>query len=54
MKREQGKTHHMAIRSLAFKWLRIMFRCWQERTKYDEIKYLKALKKSNSPLLAFI
>jgi hypothetical protein len=54
MKREQGKTHHMAIRSLAFKWLRIMFRCWKERTKYDEIKYLKALKKSNSPLLAFV
>ncbi len=54
MKRDQGKTHHMAIRSLAFKWLRIMFRCWQNRTKYDEIKYLQALKKSNSPLLAFI
>jgi transposase len=54
MKREQGKSHHMVIRSLAFKWLRIMFRCWQERTKYDEITYLEALKKSNSPLLAFV
>ncbi len=54
MLRDHGKTHHTAIRSLAFKWIRIMFRCWQDRTKYEEVKYLKALKKSNSPLLKFI
>lgn len=54
MLREHGKSHHTAIRSLAFKWIRIMFRCWQNRTKYDEIKYLKALKKTNSPLLKFV
>lgn len=52
--REHGKSHHMAIRSLAFKWIRIMYRCWQNRTKYDEVKYLQALKKSNSPLLKFV
>ena len=54
MLREHGKSHHMAVRSLAFKWIRIMYRCWQDRTKYDEIKYLKALKRSSSPLLKFI
>ncbi len=54
MLRGHGKNHHTAIRSLAFKWIRIMYRCWQDRTKYDEIKYLKALKKSNSPLLEFV
>jgi transposase len=54
MKREQGKTHHMAVRALAFKWIRIMYRCWQNRTEYDEIKYIKALQKSNSPLLEFV
>jgi transposase len=54
MLRERGKSHHMAVRSLAFKWIRIMYRCWQDHTKYDEVKYLQALKKSNSPLLAFI
>ncbi len=54
MLRDHGKSHHMAVRALAFKWIRIMFRCWQDRTKYDEIKYLKALKKSNSPLLKFV
>ena len=54
MMRERGKSHHMAVRSLAFKWVRIMFRCWQNRTEYDEIKYLKALRMSGAPLLKFI
>lgn len=54
MMRKRGKNHHTAIRSLAFKWIRIMYRCWQDQTEYDELKYLRALKKTNSPLLAFI
>jgi hypothetical protein len=54
MLRSHGKTHHTAIRSLAFKWIRIMYRCWQDRTRYDEVKYLQALKKSNSLVLKFI
>jgi len=43
----------MIIRSLAFKWIRIMFTCWKTNTPYDESKYLKALKKQGSPLLKF-
>jgi transposase len=54
MKREHGKSHHMAVRSLAYKWIRIMFRCWKNRTKYDETKYIKTLQKSKAPLLKFI
>ena len=54
MLRDHGKSHHIAVRSLAFKWIRIMFRCWKNRTKYDEVKYLQALKKSNSPLREYI
>ncbi len=54
MLREHGKSHHMAVRALAFKWIRIMFRCWKNHSKYDETKYLQALQKSNSPLLKFI
>lgn len=50
--REKGKTHQMAIRSLAFKWIRIIFRCWQDRKPYDEAKYLMALKAKGSPLVA--
>jgi len=49
----KGKAHQTIIRSLAFKWIRIVFRCWKTRTLYDESKYLQALKKRNSPLLKF-
>ena len=52
--REKGKTHNVAVRSLAFKWLRILFRCWKDRRAYDESKYLFALKQKNSPLLQYM
>ena len=50
LQRERGKDHHAAVRSLAFKWIRILFRCWQDRSTYDEARYLRALKKRGSPL----
>src|SRR2546426_3050537 len=49
--REKGKAHQAAVRALAFKWIRILYRCWQERTPYDESVYLHALKRRNVPLL---
>ncbi len=49
--RAAGKGHHTAVRALAFKWIRILFRCWKTRTPYDEAAYLRALKKRGSPLL---
>jgi transposase len=52
--REKGKKHHAAIRALAFKWLRIIFRCWKDRRPYDEAKYLLALQRRHSPLLQYI
>ena len=48
--RSQGTDHHPAVRALAFKWIRIMFRCWQDRTLYDEARYQHALKRRGSPL----
>jgi len=50
--RRKGKSHQVAIRSLAFKWIRILFRCWQDRQPYDEVKYLLVLKRKGSPLVA--
>src|SRR5499433_2354473 len=41
--RDKGKAHQAAVRALAFKWIRILYRCWQERTPYDESVYLQAL-----------
>jgi len=54
MQRERGKGHHATLRSLAFKWIRIMSHCWRERIEYDEDKYQKALRRANSPLLKYI
>ena len=50
--RERGKGHHAAVRGLAFKWIRIVFRCWKDGVAYDESRYLAALAKRNSPLAA--
>jgi hypothetical protein len=41
--RAKGKRRNSAIRSLAFKWIRILFRCWKERKPYDEAVYQRAL-----------
>lgn len=49
----KGKHHNTAIRSLAFKWVRIVFRCWKERKPYDESTYLASLKERNAPLLQY-
>jgi transposase len=50
-RRERGQSHQAAIRALAFKWIRIVFRCWQDRRLYDESTYLNALQKRGSPLI---
>jgi transposase len=50
--RRRGKRHHAAVRALAFKWIRVIYRCWKERVAYDENVYLAALAKHNSPLVA--
>ena len=52
--KQRGKGHNAAIRSLAFKWIRIIHRCWQTRTPYDEGLYLQALARRGSPLCALI
>jgi len=46
----KGKTSRMAKRALAYKWIRIIYRCWQTDTPYDEQKYLQQLIKTQSPL----
>jgi transposase len=50
--RAGGSTHQAALRALAFKWIRIVYRCWQDRKPYDEVTYLNALKRHGSPLLS--
>ena len=44
--------HHAILRALAFKWLRVLWRCWQTRQDYDQEKYLQQLEKRKSPIAA--
>jgi hypothetical protein len=44
----RGKKFHTVIRALAYKWIRILFRCWQRRVAYNENRYMEALKKRGS------
>jgi transposase len=52
--RARGNRHQAAIRALAFKWIRIMFRCWQTKQPYDELQYLAALQRRHAPLLEYL
>jgi len=54
MKRAAGMKHHAAVRALAFKWIRIIFRLWKTNTLYREATYLQQLQATRSPLLAFL
>ena len=49
--RRRGSAHHAALRALAFKWMRILVRCWQTRQPYEEATYLAALRNRGSPLV---
>ncbi len=50
-KRANGSSHQAAVRALAFKWIRILYRCWKNKKPYDEVIYLNALKARGSSLL---
>jgi transposase len=49
--REKGQAHQAAVRALAFQWIRILYRCWQDRTPYNESTYLQALNRRGSSLI---
>ena len=49
--RGRGLQHPAAVRALAFKWIRIIYRCWMDRKPYDELIHLKSLRAKQSPLL---
>ncbi len=52
--RAKGCSYQVAVRALAFTWIRILHRCWQDRTPYDESNYLEALRRKDSPLLKYL
>jgi transposase len=54
MMKQRGSKHQAAVRALAFKWIRIIFRCWKTKTPYDELTYISSLIKNNSPVLKYM
>src|SRR5438270_5100398 len=43
--RALGKEHHAAVRSVAYKWIRIYFACWRDHVPYSDQRYEEALAK---------
>jgi transposase len=48
----KGKRHWAIIRALAFKWIRVLWKCWMTRIPYNETVYLASLTKRKSPLIS--
>lgn len=48
--RARQKNHHAAVRALAYKWIRIIFRCWKDGTPYDEQVYLQSQRRRGALL----
>jgi len=46
---DKGKGFNAAVRVVAFKWIRIIWRLWQNKESYVEAKYLAALQRKSSP-----
>ena len=52
--KERGQSNALALRNLAAKWIKIIFRMWLEHIPYDDSRYLASLKKRNSPLIQLL
>ena len=46
----KGRGFYAILRALAYKWLRILWKCWRDGVAYDEAKYLECLRRKGSPL----
>lgn len=46
---KKGKKHAVILRALAFKWIRILWKCWHDHQPYDEARYLQQLLHRKSP-----
>jgi hypothetical protein len=42
-KRAEGKGYNEAIRALAYRWIRIIYRCWKDHLPYNEQLYTQSL-----------
>ena len=54
LQRSRGLKHHAALRKLALRWIRILFRVWQTRTPYDPQRYLASIVAKNPEITRFL
>jgi transposase len=47
----KGKSRQAAVPALAYKWIRIIWKCWQTCTPYNEVKYLQGSQKEGFTLV---
>ena len=52
--RRRGSKHNTAVRALAYKWQRVIWKCWHDHTIYKEEIYEAALRRRNSPLVPLL
>lgn len=50
----RNATYASIIRSLAFKWIRIIYACWRDNKPYDEQAYIAALIRRKSPTCQYL
>jgi transposase len=53
-KKAGGMGHHAALRALAYKWIRIIFRCWKDHVQYNDQKHMESLKRRQPAWLKFL
>ena len=54
MRKAAGHRHQEIIRGLAFKWQRILTRCWKNGQPYDELRYVERLRQTASRLIVYL
>jgi transposase len=53
-KKTEGKSHAQALRCLGQRWLKILWRMWQDRKPYNEAAHMISLAKSNSWVVSLV
>lgn len=54
LQKSRGMKHHAALRKLASRWIRILFRVWKTRTPYDPARYLETVTRKNPAIVPFL
>jgi hypothetical protein len=50
-RQERGQGFHAIIRALAYKWVRLLWKCWRDGVAYHEERYLESLRQKGSSLV---